>query len=265
MWAPFLFISNMNQAGANIYWGGESHDVDLGAPIDISLSLKDSRLEKGPSAWYVDGPRFEPVRGEGFVGRVSEGGSVNFTDVYFNPHGHGTHTECLGHITLEAESIDKRLRAEPLAPLMPCMVHTVEPSVVDGDRVILTEHLPLDAELPPAFVLRTLPNSDEKKTQTWDNTNPPYLDPSFTAELVSRGVVHLLIDLPSVDKEVDGGALLSHRVFFGVPHAPRQGATITEFVFVPSSAPDGLYALNLQVAAFDLDASPSRPLLFPTR
>lgn len=255
----------MNQARANIYWGGENRDVDLRNPIDISLSLKDSRIEKGPSAWYVGGPRFEPVRGEGFVGRVSEGGSVNFTDVYFNPHGHGTHTECLGHITLEAESIDKQLRDEPLPPLMPCLVHSVKPAEVGGDLVILPEHLPEDTGLPPAFVLRTLPNSDDKKTQTWDNTNPPYLDPKFTAELVTRGVVHLLIDLPSVDKEVDSGALLSHRVFFGVPDSPRNNATITEFAFVPNSTPDGLYALNLQVAAFDLDASPSRPLLFPTR
>jgi arylformamidase len=36
-------------------------------------------------------------------------------------------------------------------------------------------------------------------------------------------------------------------------------------VYVPSGSPDGLYALNLQIAPFDLDASPSRPVLFPLR
>jgi kynurenine formamidase len=255
----------MNPASANINWEGKSHEVDLSNPIDISLAIKDSRVQGGASAWYVDGPKFEPVKGEGFIGKVSEGGSVNFTDVYFNPHGHGTHTECLGHITHEAESIDRQLRREPLPALLACLIHTVEPELVGADRIILAKHLPEKVKLPLALVLRTLPNSEDKKVQTWDNTNPPYLDPDFTSELVARGVKHLLIDLPSVDKEVDGGALLSHRVFFGVPNKPRFDATITEFIFVPDSAEDGIYALNLQVSAFDLDASPSRPILFPTR
>ncbi len=190
---------------------------------------------------------------------------MNFTDVCFNPHGHGTHTECLGHITKEAESIDRQLRIASLPVLMPCLIHTVDPDFVDGDRVVLPKKLPEDTPLPPAFVLRTTPNSDDKKAQTWDNTNPPYLHPDFTLELVGRGVNHLLIDLPSVDKEVDGGALLSHRAFFGVPLNPRHNATITEFIYVPNKVNDGLYALNLQIAAFDLDASPSRPILFPLR
>ena len=255
----------MNNASANIKWDGKSFEIDFSSPIDISIAIKDPRIEKGASAWYVDGPKFEPVIAEGFIGKVSEGGSVNFTNVYFNPHGHGTHTECLGHITSEAESIDRQLRSVPLPALMPCLVHTVDPETIGDDRVVLAKNLPENTVLPPALVLRTLPNSDDRKAQTWDNTNPPYLHPEFTQEIVNRGVNHLLIDLPSVDKEVDGGSLLSHRVFFGVPKKPRAHATITEFVYVPNSVADGLYALNLQVAAFDLDASPSRPILFPSR
>ena len=255
----------MNHARLYIDWGGNSHEVDLDNGLDVSLSIKDSKKAKGASAWYVDGPRFEEVRGEGFVGRVSEGGSVNFTDVYFNPHGHGTHTECLGHITREFESVDEVLRSKPLDPIMPCMVLSVEPVEVSGDSVITLDMAPEGDNLPPAVLIRTLPNTKDKKTQTWDNTNPPYLHPSFTKSLVDRGVMHLLIDLPSVDREVDGGELLSHKVFFGVPDNPRFSATITEFVFVPDSSPDGLYALNLQVANLDLDASPSRPVLFPLR
>lgn len=255
----------MNHIEAQLTWGGVSRVVDFSRPIDISLSLKDSRNHKGASAWYVDGPRFEAVRGDGFVGRVSEGGSVNFTDVYFNPHGHGTHTECLGHITREFESIDNRLRENPVAPLVICLVHTITPEVLGEDLVILPKHLPNSEVLPEAFAIRTTPNDESKQTQTWDNTNPPYLDPEFTSALVERGVKHLLIDLPSVDREVDGGALVSHRVFFGVPDAPRDGATITEFIYIENRVSDGLYALNLQVAPMDLDASPSRPVLFPLK
>ena len=54
------------------------------------------------SAWYVD-PMSDIQRpyetDEGFTGSVAEGGSVNFRNIAFNPHGNGTHTECLGHIT----------------------------------------------------------------------------------------------------------------------------------------------------------------------
>ena len=39
--------------------------------------------------------------------------------------------------------------------------------------------------------------------------------------------------------------------------------TITELAFVEDAAGDGPYQLDLQVAPFDMDAAPSRPLLFP--
>ena len=39
--------------------------------------------------------------------------------------------------------------------------------------------------------------------------------------------------------------------------------TITELAFVADAAADGPYLLDLQVAPFDMDAAPSRPLLFP--
>ncbi|TAE48491.1 MAG: cyclase family protein, partial [Bacteroidetes bacterium] len=38
--------------------------------------------------------------------------------------------------------------------------------------------------------------------------------------------------------------------------------TITEFVYVPDFVADGRYLLEIQVAAFMSDASPSRPRLF---
>lgn len=247
-------------------WKGGRFGVDLGLPIDLSLPLKDQRSGDGASAWYVSRAVFEPVRADGFIGRVDEGGAVNFTNVNFNPHGHGTHTECLGHITAEAESIDRALRnSKDFCWIMPCLVITVVPEKKGEDLVITLGGLDGVEDLAVAVVLRTSPNDEEKKVRCWDNTNPPYLDSRFTAELVKRGVKHLLIDLPSVDKEVDGGELLSHRAFFGLPNSRREDATITEFIYVPNSVEDGLYALNLQVAPFELDAAPSRPVLFPLR
>ena len=81
--------------------------------------------------------------------------------------------------------------------------------------------------------------------------------------LVQSNVKHILVDLPSVDKEVDGGLLEAHHAFWRVPDHPRHGCTITELIHVPDSAPDGLYLLNLQVAPMENDAAISRPVLHP--
>jgi hypothetical protein len=45
--------------------------------------------------------------------------------------------------------------------------------------------------------------------------------------------------------------------------ATRAHATITELAFVGNSVPDGAYLLSLQVAPFEADAAPSRPILYP--
>ena len=68
--------------------------------------------------------------------------------------------------------------------------------------------------------------------------------------LREKGVKHLLIDLPSVDKEKDEGKLLSHHAFWNTSGKVRLDATITEFIYVPNTIKDGLYFLNLMVAAY---------------
>ena len=228
-------------------------------PIDISIPLASG--EGRTSAWYVPPVRIEPVRANGFVGSVAEGGAVNFRDIFFNPHGHGTHTECMGHITHEVHSVN----AVSIPWLMPCELVTMRPKTLEnGDQIIDLATLLNAAPKPPvALVIRTLPNNLEKMTKAWSNTNPPYITAEAMAHIVESGVNHLLIDLPSVDREEDDGGLAAHHVFWGIPDAPRPNATITEFVFIPDQVQDGRYLLNLQTAPFENDATPSRPLLIP--
>jgi hypothetical protein len=80
--------------------------------------------------------------------------------------------------------------------------------------------------------------------------------------MVESGIRHLLLDLPSVDREEDGGQLLAHKAFWQYPHNTRTDATITEMVYVPNELRDGLYLLNLQTISLDLDASPSKPVVY---
>lgn len=250
-------------------WAGWRWEVVVDAPVDASCAVG----PVGPRAWYVEAPRFEPVRANGFVGAVAEGGAVNFRDLAFNPHGHGTHTECLGHITQEVHSVN----ACRIPAWIPCLLVSVVPDVLaDGDHVLgqgavqravgaawAALGLPSDAPMPPAVAVRTLPNEGGKARRNWSDTNPAYFEAGVLAGWAAAGVDHLLTDLPSVDRERDGGVLAGHHAFWCVPDAPRFHATITEFLNVPNDVPDGLYLLNLQTAAFENDATPSRPLLFP--
>ena len=79
---------------------------------------------------------------------------------------------------------------------------------------------------------------------------------------------HLLIDLPSVDKENDEGKLLAHKAFWNVKDVnnlndgARLDCTITEMIFVDDKVKDESYILNLQIASFENDASPSKPILY---
>lgn len=226
--------------------------------IDISIPLRNS--SDATSAWYVPPITIEPVRGEGFVGSVSEGGSVNFRDITFNPHGNGTHTECVGHIAPECFSVNQYLKQW----MFDALLVSIRPEVHGDDQVITATQIQeaVGTERPEALILRTLPNVASKLQHNYSNTNPAYLEAAATAWMCEVGIDHLLLDLPSVDREVDGGALAAHRAFWNYPNDPRMNATITELVYVHDDVDDGAYVLNLQVAPFENDAAPSRPVLF---
>lgn len=233
---------------------------DTSDPLDLSIGLRND--ESNPRAWYVDAPRFEPVRTEHYTGSVAEGGSVNFRDIFFNPHGHGTHTECLGHITKEVYSINQTLKDY----FFNAKLVTIEPikRMNQGveDSVITLEQMKEISEFSEALVIRTLPNSDRKKVKTYSTTNPTYLEVEIAAFLIERGVKHLLLDLPSVDREEDEGELAFHHAFWEVPENPNFERTITELIYVEDAIKDGDYILNIHLAPFENDASPSRPVLY---
>jgi kynurenine formamidase len=232
--------------------------INLSNPIDISIPLRASK--NNVNAWYLDEPKIEPVIAEDWVGSVAKGASVNFNSIWFNPHAHGTHTECVGHITENVYSINQHLKEF----FFLAEVITIPPQRVDGDFVISKKQLQfaIGNKKREAIVIRTIPNTKEKLSQQYSNSNPPYLLEEAAIYLKEKGVKHLLIDLPSVDKEYDEGKLLAHNAFWNTSGKLRLDATITEFIFVPNTVEDGMYMLNLQIAPFENDASPSKPILY---
>lgn len=240
-------------------------EVDLSKPIDISISL--SNTDENPIAWYIEKPVIEPVVFGDWIGKVSEGSSsTNFNNIFFNPHGHGTHTECLGHITKEFYSINQSLKQFFfLAELI-----SVKPELQNDDLLITKIQIEsaLKGRSSEAIIIRTLPNNSDKLSMKYSNTNPPYLSEEAAIFIHESGIQHLLIDLPSVDKEHDQGKLLAHKAFWNVKDVDnlntdaRLNSTITEMIFVNDAVKDGSYLLNLQIAPFENDASPSKPVLF---
>ena len=236
----------------------ENEFIETNEPLDLSIGLQSG--SKNLRAWYVNPPTFEPVRANGFIGSVVEGGGVNFRDVFFNPHGHGTHTECHGHITPEVVSVNQKLKTY----FFKAQLVSVEPKVLEnGDELIVKEQLEtklVESQIE-ALIIRTLPNTKDKKSKNYSDTNPPYIDLSVIELIENLEIQHLLVDIPSVDRESDEGKLAFHHAFWNVPENPND-KTITELIYVNDEIVDGLYVLEMQMAPFENDASPSRPVLY---
>ena len=249
---------------ATIQHKNTTFQVDLTQPVDISLPITSDGVN--PIAWYLDQPTIKPVTMGSWVGKVGQGSSTNFNNIAFNPHAHGTHTECLGHIARDFYSINRTLKQF----FFVAEVISITPEDHGGDLIISMGQIEaaVGNKTPEALIMRTLPNELAKRHKNYSHANPPYLSEAAATYIREIGVEHLLIDLPSVDREEDEGRLLAHKAFWNVKDIndlnadARHTATITEMVFVPDMAVDGPYLLNLQIASFDNDASPSKPILY---
>ena len=243
---------------ATIEYNSKKQKIDLSKPIDISIPMRASKINV--NAWYVDAPKIEPEKDGEWMASVAEGASINFNNIYFNPHAHGTHTECAGHITEKVHSINQNLKQF----FFLAEVITVAPENYLKDKIISKKQLQfaLGNKKRDAVVIRTIPNTKEKLSRQYSNTNWTYLLEEAVNLLVKKGVKHLLIDLPSIDREKDGGELLGHNAFWNTKGKLRLDATITELIYVPNHIEDGTYFLNLQIAPFENDATPSKPILY---
>ncbi|WP_431110656.1 cyclase family protein [Winogradskyella poriferorum] len=232
--------------------------IDLTQPLDISIPI--SNGASNVNAWYIGPPKIEPEVFDEDIISVENGASVNFNTITFNPHSHGTHTETVGHIVKEKCSINKCLKTF----FFLAEVITVAPEKRGEDYVISAKQLQfaLGNKKREALVVRTMPNTSDKKARQYSNTNWTYFEEDAIKLLVKKGIKHLLVDLPSVDREEDGGELKGHNAFWNTKGVIRKDATITEFIYVSNKIEDGAYILNLQIAPFENDASPSKPVLY---
>lgn len=240
--------------------GTKRYNADLSKPIDISIPLISG--SSGPKCFYAPDYIIEPVVAGNFIGSTESGSPVNFKNHFINPHGNGTHTECVGHITIAPFTIHECLKEFHFAS----KVITVKPETLpNGDMVINKQMIQSalgDKEQVTTLIIRTLPNDVTKLSFDYSGTNPPYFEVEAIRYIREVGISHLITDLPSLDREIDGGALSAHKAFWGVPDEIDPYMTVTEMVFVDDYVKDGLYLCNIQIASIMSDASPSKVVLF---
>ncbi len=227
--------------------------------MDISIPLVEG-LET-VNCFYAPPMSVSPVIAGDFVGDTQKGGPVNFMNVKLNPHGNGTHTECLGHVAKERYTINQCLKEfHFIAELV-----SVYPERVNGDKIItkkILEQATRNHNQSKAIIIRTYPNDDLKLKTNYSGANPTYMEVEAIQYVLECGFEHLLIDLPSVDREEDGGKLAAHKTFWEYPNNPQTQRTISELIYVPNDIKDGLYFLQIQIASFEIDVSPSKIVIY---
>jgi len=232
----------------------QTYKIDGENPLDISIPLNFNGAQ--PNAYGVEKAQSKPCEAGELVGDTRRGGSCNFEQVKFIPHCNGTHTECIGHITNERISVHDCLKDV----FIPAALISIEPEnapetnetyavkLSEKDQLITREAIEnalsnleknnpkSQIPNPKSLIVRTLPNDESKLVQAYLENIPPFFSTEAMKFIAEIGIKHLLVDMPS--------------------------NTITELIYVPNEIVDGNYLLNLQIAPFVSDASPSRPILF---
>jgi arylformamidase len=258
----------------------KNYRINTNEPFNISIPLNFNGEQ--PNAYGAEKAVSTPCKAGELVGDTRLGGSCNFEQYKFIPHCNGTHTEAIGHITHERISVHESLKdafiPATLISVMPENTNqTSENYSIDleeNDLLITRNAIEkalenADENFLDGLIVRTLPNDESKLTREYLNEVPPFFSIEAMLFLREKNVRHLLCDLPSIDRIFDEGKLLNHRIFWNIEQGKFEtneasliSNTITELIFVPEKVADDKYLLNLQIAPFSTDASPSRAVLF---
>ncbi|HMQ68950.1 MAG TPA: cyclase family protein [Ignavibacteria bacterium] len=256
------------------------YSCDTSKPIEISIPVMFNSEQ--PNTYNVDKATANAYEAGDFIGDTRRGGGCNFEEYRIIPHCNGTHTECVGHISLERISVNEILKESfflsKLITVTPekatDTIDNYSPDKNENDLIVTRKLLQEKLEetkthFPDALVIRTLPNDDSKRSRNYMENLPPFFSLEAMEYIRSLNVQHLLIDIPSVDRTFDEGKLSTHHIYWGVEQGSHEVSkkkhslkTITEMIYVPEKITDGDYLLNIQIPDFVADAAPSRICLF---
>ena len=259
---------------AEIFIKEKKYKIDLNNFHDLSIPL--GADSKSPSFYDENPLKIEYLKDKhDKIWDVTHGASCNVPVMKLNIHCGSTHTECRSHITREKTYVSEIIDNS----FLKCLLISLKPEKsigkdsyhykLDSNDLIITKKA-LNRELDKfkdtninSLILRTLPNHiDEIIKQNYDNIPNCFFSNEAIEYLISFGIEHLVVDIPSIDKLNDGGALGNHKIFWNIDKEGNNN-TITELAIIKNEIEDGLYLLSLNILHVKLDASPSRPLIYP--
>lgn len=226
-------------------------------------------LAFGAPAAYEEG-----YRSGDWIGSVEAGGACNCFVLTLNPHCHTTHTESVGHLTRQRESVFATgIGREPfLAQLV-----TVQAVAASSTTATYTPALLATDQIVPAHAFETIERHPAAqglilRVLSGPASEPPFFSHEAMRWIVEQGIEHLLVELPSVDRTDDEGLLSNHRIFWNLPPQAdeitpetRRHCTITELLDLPADLPDGLYGVLIHLPPISGDALPSSVYLMPAQ
>lgn len=262
MQMPFL---ELNVAGRD----GRERRLRLGPPADASRAVRLAPPEAS-NAFSLPPLSAEAHEVPGwFVGDVRRGGSCNVEVLRCTAHGL-THLETAAHLLdpAGAPPTVADLPPERLSGLMLLAdlsdLGGLSGTLVPPDRV--SEAL-ARCDLPVAMLgLKTRASALPPATD-FTGTDFLALSPEAAAAVREAGIRTLVVDLPSLDPERDGGQLLAHREYFGLQRAGCQGKdpetrAVVELAWF-GGLPAGYYYAVITPARFAVPAVPTGLFLYP--
>jgi len=276
-----------------------SYQVNLASSWSLAIPVNFNQPKQQPNHFSANAALASPMQAGGFIGDTKQGGSCNVNELTINPHCNGTHTESIAHICdfsintnvlinqKESETAALTLAQLTLPALMPCALISITPELAitssenyspkfDEDDLIISRSaleqilVSYQDEQLQALVIRSLPNTSNKRQQAYNSDNQPaFFSREAILYLNARGVEHLVVDVPSIDRLHDDGLMTCHHLFWQVDEGSHQvnqnslvNKTITEMAFIGDEVNDDFYFINIQTPSFHNDAATSRPVLF---
>ena len=261
---------------ASVKIKNKDYSINLSNGLDISIPY-DFETGNQPNFYNVPKGNKTPliIKNQKFITKNNLGCNVYIFN--YNIQCTGTHTECVGHISSKKIYVNKLIPNE----LIPSYLISIKPinhkkttdtyhSKYSKDDLVISKELlynalyKIDTSLYTGLVIRTKPNTNHKKIQNYQNTRAPFLTNNAMQYINELNIDYLFVDLPSVDRDDDGGKLLNHKIFWNFNNKEKECShkLITEMIFVNNAIKDGSYLLNLKTPNFMADAIPSNPILY---
>lgn len=207
--------------------GGKGRRFRLGEPQSVSREVFFKGETRSSNAFYLPRISSRTFELEGqFLGDVRRGGSCNVDILKYAAHGL-THLETSAHI-LSPDANPPTVKDIPLETLSG-IVYLIDLSHLGTKQGELVPWEAIRAKLErnrlpiSMLALKTraslLPQDYDFSGKDFLSVAPETAKGIHDYRLTDSRIDCLILDIPSIDPEKDGGKLLAHRNFFGLPAA----------------------------------------------